>query len=337
MRKGKAKGEKDANADSDKKRKVSEEVNEKGKKRKLEKVVDNEEDEESSSEADKEVENEVVQVDFDFFDPKEIDYHGVKHLLRQTFPETGEDVESFDFGALADLIIEQKLIGSTVKMADEPDSDPYALLTLINLHHHDAKPFVSKLKEYIKSKASKGALKRISDIFASPKGSGRDAALVFSERLINMPPQIAPPMFEMFVEELEWAVADKEPYDIEYFIFISKTYRETEPQVEDPEGSDDDSGPSGKARKMMKVKKKKRKQAVAPALDTGNLYFQQEDEIIEKHAEFTFDFAISQDIAPDARRTFSDHGIEPARRVLVVHKDKIPVIVAEMKQKIVVA
>lgn len=67
------------------------------------------------------------------FDPQpEHDFHGLKILLRQLF-----DVDSalFDLAALADLILSQPLLGTTVKV-DGNQSDPYAFLTVINLHEH---------------------------------------------------------------------------------------------------------------------------------------------------------------------------------------------------------
>ena len=63
----------------------------------------------------------VVDVEFEWFNFKpEIDFHGVKSLLRQLL-----DVDSqlFDLSALADLILSQPTIGSTVKV-DGDETDP---------------------------------------------------------------------------------------------------------------------------------------------------------------------------------------------------------------------
>lgn len=77
-------------------------------------------------------EEEIVNVDFDFFSPKEIDFQAVKNLLRQLF---GADSQSFDLSSIAGIIISQRDLGSTVK-TDGEESDPYALLTVINLLEH---------------------------------------------------------------------------------------------------------------------------------------------------------------------------------------------------------
>ncbi len=56
---------------------------------------------------------EIINVDFELFnyDP-EIDFHGVKTLLRQLFDV---DAQLFDLSGLSDLIIQQNTIGSTLQ------------------------------------------------------------------------------------------------------------------------------------------------------------------------------------------------------------------------------
>ena len=75
----------------------------------------------------------MLDVEFEWFDPQpEHDFQGLKTLLRQLFDV---DAQSFDLSALADLILAQPLLGSTVKV-DGNKTDPYAFLTVLNLHEH---------------------------------------------------------------------------------------------------------------------------------------------------------------------------------------------------------
>ena len=75
----------------------------------------------------------VLDVEFEWFDPQpNYDFHGLKTLLRQLFDV---DAQSFDLSALTDLILAQPLLGSTVKV-DGNETDPYAFLTVLNLHEH---------------------------------------------------------------------------------------------------------------------------------------------------------------------------------------------------------
>ena len=86
----------------------------------------------------------MLDVDFEWFDPQPaVDFHGLKTLLRQLFDV---DNELFDLSALADLILSQPLLGSTVKV-DGNESDPYAFLTVLNLHEHRVRllPSISQL------------------------------------------------------------------------------------------------------------------------------------------------------------------------------------------------
>jgi protein BCP1 len=79
-----------------------------------------------------------VDVDFEFFDPiADIDWHGIKRLLTQLLQA---DAPLFHPNPLADLILSQPLVGSTVK-CDGRESDPYAFLSVINLNVHAVRFF----------------------------------------------------------------------------------------------------------------------------------------------------------------------------------------------------
>ncbi|CRK11535.1 hypothetical protein BN1708_017125, partial [Verticillium longisporum] len=79
----------------------------------------------------------------------EIDFHGTKALLRQLFDV---DAVKFNISGLADLIISQPTIGSTVKV-DDKANDAYALMTVLNMHEHRDKPAFADLTKYIIEKA----------------------------------------------------------------------------------------------------------------------------------------------------------------------------------------
>src|SRR5882757_3378878 len=107
----------------------------------------------------------MVNVEFEWFNFKpDIDFHGVKSLLRQLF-----DVDSqlFDLSGLADLILSQPTVGSTVKV-DGEDTDAYAFLTILNLHEHREKKVIKDLTAYLieKSKSSH-TLAPLSNVLAS--------------------------------------------------------------------------------------------------------------------------------------------------------------------------
>lgn len=75
----------------------------------------------------------MVNVEFEWFDPQpDTDFQGLKTLLRQLLDI---DAQLFNLSELADLILSQPLLGSTVKV-DGKETDPYAFLTVLNLTTH---------------------------------------------------------------------------------------------------------------------------------------------------------------------------------------------------------
>lgn len=74
-------------------------------------------------------------MDFDFYNPEEVDYHALKRLLGQLFASDAELIEVND---LVDIIIEENQVGTTIKV-DGQESDPYAILSVINLQEQKVK------------------------------------------------------------------------------------------------------------------------------------------------------------------------------------------------------
>mgnify|MGYP002477608076 FL=1 len=187
----------------------------------------------------------MLDVSFSFFDPQPQDYHSIKLLLSQLVQG---DAAALDLGGVADLVLEQKLVGSTVKTdgGDDDDKaaegDPYAVLTVLNLNVHKVRlvpvllsctlsslgpaggltqvlvlrpqehKALSALTSYLLAKvpASSPFHTELSNLLARPAepstaASPKHVGLVLSERLVNMPAQIVPPMYKMLDEELQWA------------------------------------------------------------------------------------------------------------------------------------
>jgi len=76
----------------------------------------------------------TVDTEFEFFDPQKQDFHGIKRLLTQLF---SSDAKLLDLSELTEIILDQPLLGSTVKIDGEgAQGDPYALFTVLNLGVH---------------------------------------------------------------------------------------------------------------------------------------------------------------------------------------------------------
>src|SRR6187402_2157830 len=131
----------------------------------------------------------MVDVEFEWFNFKpDVDFHGLRSLVRQLL-----DVDSqlFDLSALADLILSQPTVGSTVKV-DGDDTDAYAFLTILNLHEHREKKIIKDLTQYLIEKSSSSqTLAPLGGLLTSSSQVG----LILAERLINVPAEISPPMY----------------------------------------------------------------------------------------------------------------------------------------------
>lgn len=241
----------------------------------------------------------MVDVEFEWFNFKpDIDFHGVKSLLRQLL-----DVDSqlFDLSALADLILSQATIGSTVKV-DGENTDPYAFLTALNLHEHREKKVVKELTEYITEKAKTSpTLAQLGSVLASSQ-----VGLILTERLINAPAEISPPMYGMLIDELEAAVEDKEPYEFTHYLIISKTYHEITSTL------DQEDAPKQKKSKGGKTSKE-------------TFYFHPEDQVLQQHAVAFGSFEYTKDEGEgmaDSKRAFQEMGIKPQGSIILIEASK---------------
>ncbi|CAK42163.1 protein bcp1 [Aspergillus awamori] len=256
----------------------------------------------------------MVNVDFEWFDPQPaVDFHGLKNLLRQLFDT---DAQIFDMSALADLILSQPLLGSTVKV-DGNESDPYAFLTVLNLQEHKDKPVIKDLTAYLQRKANAvPTLAPLAQLLSQtpipPIG------LILTERLINMPAEVVPPMYTMLQEEIEWAIKDKEPYNFSHYLIVSKTYEEVESKLDAEE-----SRPQKKKKKAAGGEKAER------------FLFHPEDEVLERHAvcvgpvEYTHK---AEEGLSDAKRAFQDLGIVTKGSLILLEASKLDGAVKDMAE-----
>jgi protein BCP1 len=241
----------------------------------------------------------MVNVDFEWFNFNEkIDFHGTKSLIRQLFDV---DATLLDVSALADLILSQPTIGSTVK-TDGEEADPFAFLTVLNVQEHREKKPMTQLIEYLsrKAKETETLASVVPELLTSTSG-GKQVGLVLSERLINMPSEIAPPLYSMLVDEIEAAVEDKEPYEFTHYLIVSKTYHEIESTLN-----------------VEERKKKKGKQ------DPTLFHFHPEDEVLQKHATVfgSYPFTKIDDAVADSKRAFQEMGVMPKGSMVLIDASK---------------
>lgn len=264
----------------------------------------------------------MVNVDFEWFDPNpEVDFHGLKTLLRQLLDA---DHHLFDLSALADLILSQPLLGSTVKV-DGKESDPFAFLTVLNLETHKVRltphhfpsfslnnilqsnPAIQQLTHYISEKTAQPTLAPLHALLNQTNPQPQ-VGLILTERFINMPHEIVPPMYTMLLEELQWAIEANEPYSFTHYLLLSKTYVEIESQLPSS------SAPPSKKKKGPKG-----------GDEQETFYFHPEDEVWARYALCAggFDYSTKEDEGKsDSKRAFQELGVKPKGHLVLVEAAK---------------
>ena len=270
-----------------------------------------------------------MEAEFEWFDPQpDNDFHGLKALLRQLFDV---DAHMLDLSALTDLILSQPLLGSTVKVEGN-ESDPFAFLTVLNLREHQVrslcsdretsapddrqdKAVIRDLQAYLARKcASVPSMARLAQLMsASPTAA---TGLILTERLVNVPPEVVPPMYTMLLEEMQWARDEKEPYEFSSYVIISKVYAEVESSAD-----------------LQQGRPSKKKRSKGSGGDSDSFYFHPEDEVLHKHAAEYGSYEFSrQDVDgnPDSKRAFQELGIRPQGHIMMIEGSKFESAVKAM-------
>ncbi|KAF5376969.1 hypothetical protein D9615_007236 [Tricholomella constricta] len=282
--------------------------------------ADDDDDNSSSSDVS------LIDVDFDFFDPNPaVDYQAIKRLLAQLFQR---DADIFHLHDLAELILSQPTVGTTIK-TDGINSDPYAVLTVLNMHVHHEHPSIKAIANYALQKTAAADPAFHSTLQALFSQSQAHVGFVFCERLINMPVQVIPPMYSMLTKELQWAIDDNEPYTFTHYLFISRTYHLSP----DEESALVNSAPPNAPRSRSQ-KKSKRSTALTgahpdPAPD-GIYPYHPEDEYIKLAATHTLDYRFTT--SPAEPREKDAFGLDTRGRIMLVPADRFPALVLKMAE-----
>ncbi|EPS45375.1 hypothetical protein H072_549 [Dactylellina haptotyla CBS 200.50] len=278
---------------------------------------------------DSTTERDLINVDFEFFDPQDHDFHGIKLLLRQLFDA---DSQLLNISTLADLIIEQKLVGSTVKV-DGREGDPFSFLSVVNWQMHKTAPEIQKLASYLIDRSANTPLEsRLKTILSAD--ASENTAIVLSERLLNMPADISPPSYKMLLEEIQLAVEDNEPYTFTHYLLISKVYAEIESKLP----TEDDDTSSSKRSKLSSKKSKKSSSAIS----NQTFNFHPEDDIFLSKLQGPEATAPGATVvyrykheppegAADAKRAFQDFGILPKGRMILLTREAFESAVEAMQ------
>jgi len=330
-------------------------------------------DEEEDSSDDDDDDKKELQVDFRFFEPAERDFHGLRALLGSYL-----DGKGYDVGGLVDAVIAQgakgdgvgtvvhaidataderraggsgggktKAAAAAAKKADDDDpADPIAVVTAVGLEGYRSAPFASGVRDFVLARAE-AAGKRAA--FEAAWDAPR-AALLLNERLVNCPPQIAPPLVQYLFEEVERArreeaeeraeleaaaraaggaaAAPPPPsaaaacgYAFDRYVLLTRVYEDPQEAEEDEEEEEeeDDDGDEKQQQQKKKQKKKKSKgnggnstKGAAPVL----VYTRPEDRFFHARSTAAFTF-------PVEGRPVSRGELRPLRLALVLPASEV--------------
>ncbi|XP_015895482.3 protein BCCIP homolog [Ziziphus jujuba] len=257
---------------------------------------------ESSDSSDEEQSNGEVRADFLFFDPKPEDFHGIKTLL-----QTYLDNKSWDLSGFVDLILGQTTVGSVVKLEDDEDNGIFSVVSALNLGRYKDNKCIQELKEYLLRVCKE---KDVIDKLRSLLGEkAHSVGLLVSQRVMNLPPQLFPPIYDGLFKEVSWATEDepteelRNSFRFKFYIVVSKIYK----------------------RKNLNEKKRHKSD-----YDEATIYTKPEDEIFHKLSLWSFDFPLQTQQVNHELRNYQPMGL-----VMAVEADKISAFQQELRSLIV--
>ena len=108
---------------------------------------------------------EEVETLFEFFDPCEGDFLGMKGLLGNYL-----DGEPYDCSALVDHVIAQSTVGRVVRLEDQ--LDPIAVVSVVNLAKHRDAKFLTQVAAFLDSRRRREARAAEGRCFGRKRGCG---------------------------------------------------------------------------------------------------------------------------------------------------------------------
>ena len=124
----------------------------------------------------------------------------------------------------------------------------------------------------------------------------------------------------MLLEEISWALEEKEPYEFSHYLILSKTFTEIESSIDQVQ--EDRPSKKSKGSKMANG-------------NSETFYFHPEDEVLRKHAvEHGFFEYTRQDAegVPDSKRAFQDLGIRPQGLLMLIETSKFEAAVKAIEK-----
>ena len=181
------------------------------------------EEEEDAFDLENKMDDEIENVEFNFSNILENDYHSLKSLLQPNFM-----FENINVGALADLLIAQhEDVGTTIRADDQI----FGLFSYVPLSSNLAKKnhssFIDEFYNFLKLKCKNADEANKNKILEIIGDKNVNLGLIISERIVNLPEETIPPALGLATKEInECREVEEKDYDkrfdFDYLILISK-------------------------------------------------------------------------------------------------------------------
>ncbi|KAH0955664.1 hypothetical protein HN011_001350 [Eciton burchellii] len=248
----------------------------------------------------------LLQVEFEGFNPNESDYDGIKILLHQLFLKA-----HIDLGNLTDIIISQKHVGSVVKQVvsdDDIDADNqiFGVTTVINITSKQKVPCINQIRNLLKQLANKHATDSTNAMIKNLlENDAARLGLIINERFINLSAKISLPLIENLIFDIELANDNKMPFNFSHYLLICKLHKSKDKAVKE----------------MLESKNEN-------ADEESVIWSNAEEEIFAEEAIASFEFCVDEeaDNALYGKWTETDCEMIPYRRVLLLEASKLQII-----------
>ncbi|KAH7687225.1 protein BCP1 protein [Dioscorea alata] len=263
---------------------------------------DDEDNEVNEKESGAEQEMEIIQADFGFFDPKPGDFGGVKLLLQNYL-----DNKPWDLSGFVDLILEQTTVGTVVKSdggddqgdeENDDEDDVYAVISALNLGRYAEHECIHELKKFLlEACGDENVKKKLRTLLEK---QANEVGLLVSQRFVNCPHQLVPPLYDALFDEVSWATEDeptqelRDSFRFKCYLLVTRIY--------------------------MRKKVDQQKTVTSPDCNEAVVYIKAEDEIFQELSSFSFTFRLhNEQLVPYELRNYNLIGL-----VMVVKAEAVP-------------
>ena len=254
--------------------------------------------------------------DFDFFDAKDDDFHSVK-LFLNPFADPAAHLNVSD---LADAICSDTSVGNVVKVGNELlgflVALPFAALS---------RELGAELRGVLLERVPAAHRAALTNALDSPK-----LGLIVSERMLNTPPQLVPPLHSMLFDELAATVEDGRPqFDFDQYLLLATSYRKAPRTLGAAMAA---ASSNATAATTAEVSAASGSASNASARDPNLRFHHFETNAYLNAASLHFSFPIKL-LGQELRWTWQGN-INPHTTVMLVPKPAVPTILAEAQEQL---